>query len=154
MQISACEWGFRYLLSDFCCWLSLAHSILTGSAGRSLLPPSPIAGNAGLSAAPPTNYMTSSCIYTLKLYCRYLYTKPCMINHIWDLKQLWLQVNGHAWFHLQRLRWPVRNGEEAKNSKWKYMSPAGFEPTPRQSTTGKSQRLRPLGHEGLMVISG
>ena len=35
-----------------------------------------------------------------------------------------------------------------------YMSPAGFEPTPRQSTTGKLQRLRPLGHEGLMVISG
>ena len=69
-------------------------------------------------------------------------------------KQLWLQVNGHAWFHLQRLRWPVRNGEGAKNSKWKYMSPAGFEPTPRQSTTGKLQRLRPLGHEGLMVISG
>ena len=80
----------------------------------------------------------------LKLYCRYLYTRPCMINHIWGLKQLWLQVNGHAWFHLQRLRWPVRNGEGAKNSKWKYMSPAGFEPTPRQSTTGKLQRLRPL----------
>ena len=91
---------------------------------------------------------------SLKLYCRYLYTRPCMINHIWGLKQLWLQVNGHAWFHLQRLRWPVRNGEGAKNSKWKYMSPAGFEPTPRQSTTGKLQRLRPLGHEGLMVISG
>ena len=90
----------------------------------------------------------------LKLYCRYLYTRPCMINHIWGLKQLWLQVNGHAWFHLQRLRWPVRNGEGAKNSKWKYMSPAGFEPTPRQSKTGKLQRLRPLGHEGLMVISG
>ena len=90
----------------------------------------------------------------LKLYCRYLYTRPCMINHIWSLKQLWLQVNGHAWFHLQRLRWPVRNGEGAKNSKWKYMSPAGFEPTPCLSTTGKLQRLRPLGHEGLMVISG
>ena len=93
-------------------------------------------------------------IHILKLYCRYLYTRPCMINHIWGLKQLWLQMNGHAWFHLQRLRWPVRNGEGAKNSKWKYMSPAGFELTPRQSTTGKLQRLRPLGHEGLMVISG
>ena len=86
--------------------------------------------------------------YVLKLYCRYLYTRPCMTNHIWGLKQLWLQVNGHAWFHLQRLCWPVRNGEGAKNSKWKYMSPAGFEPTPRQSTTGKLQRLRPLGHAG------
>ena len=91
--------------------------------------------------------------FTLKLYCRYLYTRPCMINHIWGLKQLWLQVNWHAWFHLHWLRWPVRNGEGAKNSKWKCMSPAGFEPTPRQSTTGKSERLRPLGHEGLMVIS-
>ena len=37
---------------------------------------------------------------SLKLYCKYLYTRPCMINHIWGLKQLWLQVNGHAWFHL------------------------------------------------------
>ena len=27
-------------------------------------------------------------------------------------------------------------------------------PRPRQSTTGMLQRLRPLGHEGLMVISG
>ena len=90
----------------------------------------------------------------LKLYCRYLYTRPCMINHIWGLKQLWLQVNWHAWFHFHWLRWPVRNGEGAKNSKWKYMSPAGFAPTPRHSTTGKSERLRPLGHEGLMVISG
>ena len=87
-------------------------------------------------------------ISDLKLYCSYLYTRPCMINHIWGLKQLWLQVNGHAWFHLQRLRWPVRNGKGAKNSKWKYMSPVGFEPTPRQSTTGKLQRLRLLGHAG------
>ena len=92
-------------------------------------------------------------IFTLKLYCRYLYTRPCMINHIWGLKQLWLQVNGHAWFHLQRLRWPVRNGEGAKNSKWKYMSPAGFEPTPRQSTTGKLQRLRyQVEHYSLTVF--
>ena len=32
----------------------------------------------------------------LKLYCRYEYTKPCMINRFWGLKQLRLQVNGHA----------------------------------------------------------
>ena len=57
--------------------------------------------------------------FDLKLYCRYEYTKPYMINRIWGLKQLWLQVNGLAWFHLQRLRWPVRNGEGSKNSKWK-----------------------------------
>ena len=45
-----------------------------------------------------------------------------MINRTWSLKQLLLQVNGHAWFHLHGLRWPVRNGEGAKNSKWKYVS--------------------------------
>ena len=84
----------------------------------------------------------------LKLYCRYLYTRPYLINRIWSLKQLWLQLNGHAWFHLHGLRWPVRNGEGAKNSKWKYMFPAGFEPAPRQPMTGKSERLRPLGHAG------
>ena len=60
------------------------------------------------------NCLLGCSIVDLKLYCRYLYTRPCMINHIWGLKQLWLQVNGHAWFHLQRLRWPVRNGRERK----------------------------------------
>ena len=29
-------------------------------------------------------------------------------------------------------------GRERKKSKWKYVFPAGFELTPRQSTTGKS----------------
>ena len=68
----------------------------------------------------------------LKLYCGFLYTRHC----IWGLKQLWLQVNGHAWFHLHGIHLPVRNGVEgAKNSKWKYMSPAGFEPTPGHDTT-------------------
>ena len=75
---------------------------------------------------------------TLKLYCGLRYTKLCMINRIWVLKQLWLQDNDHAWFHLQRFRWPVRNGEGAKNPKWKYLSPGDFELTSRQSTTGKS----------------
>ena len=95
-----------------------------------------------------TSALTQCNIMLLKLYCRYLYTRPYMINRIWSLKQLWLQVNGHAWFHLHGLRWPVRNGEGAKNSKWKYMFPVGFELTPRQSMTGKSQRLRPLGYAG------
>ena len=71
----------------------------------------------------------------LKLYCGYLYTRPCMINRIWGLKQLWLQVNGHAWFHLHGIHLPVRNDAEGvKNSKWKYSSPAGFEHTPRHDT--------------------
>ena len=32
----------------------------------------------------------------LKLYCGYKYTQPSMINRIWGLKQLLLQVNGQA----------------------------------------------------------
>ena len=79
-----------------------------------------------------------------------------MINRIWGLKQLWLQVNGRAWFHLHGIHLPVRNGVEgAKNSKWKYMSPAGFEPTPRHDTTTNvvEQRFRPLGYDTLMKIT-
>ena len=75
--------------------------------------------------------------FVLKLYCGYKYRRPYMINRIWCLKQLWLHVKSHAWFHLHGHRWAVRNGEGAENSKWKYMSPAGFEPTPRHSTTGE-----------------
>ena len=44
----------------------------------------------------------------LKLYCGYKYTRHCMINRIWGLKQLWLQVNGHAWSHLHGIHWAVR----------------------------------------------
>ena len=55
-------------------------------------------------------YVTKWAVPTLKLYCRYEYTKPCMINRIWGLKQLWLHVNGHAWFHSKRLRWPFQKG--------------------------------------------
>ena len=107
----------------------------------------------------PVNHLKNVSVYTYTPYPRnfptvYANRYGHVKLQIDCLKQLWLQVNGHAWFHLQRLRWPVRNGEGAKNSKWKYMSPAGFEPTPCQSTTGKLQRLRLLGHEGLMVTSG
>ena len=59
-----------------------------------------------------------------------MYTTLCTINRIWGLKQQSLQVNCHAWFHLHWLRWAVRKGKGAKNSKWKYMSPVKFEPTP------------------------
>ena len=83
-----------------------------------------------------------------KLYCEYKYKRPCMINRILGLKQPLLQVNGHAWFLLHRLRWTVRNGKGATNSKLKYMSsPAGFEPTlrrPRQV----NYRSRSLEHAG------
>ena len=39
-----------------------------------------------------------------------------------------------------------RGGSE--KFKMKIYVPAGFEPAPRQSMTGKSERLRPLGHAG------
>ena len=39
-----------------------------------------------------------------------------MTNRIWGIKQLWLQVNGHAWFHLHGICWPVRNGEGANKA--------------------------------------
>ena len=41
-------------------------------------------------------------------------------------------------------------GEGANNSKWKYMAPAGFEPTPSQCTKGKSapSTARPRGPDG------
>ena len=74
-----------------------------------------------------------------------------MINRLKGIQQLWLQVNDHAWFHLYGLRWPVRNGEGAKNLKWKYMSLAGFEPTPRCSTNQCFRSL--LVHDALMMIS-
>ena len=43
-----------------------------------------------------------------------------------------------------------RIGEGAKNSQWKYMSLAGFEPSPRQSTTGMSapETAQPRGFDG------
>ena len=78
---------------------------------------------------------------TLKLYCGYKYTRPCMMNRIWGLKQLWQQVNGHASFNLHGQRWDDQNGEGARNSKWKYMFPAGFQPKPLHSTTGISALL-------------
>ena len=83
----------------------------------------------------------------LKLYCTYGYTRPYMINRIWILKQLWLQVNGHAWFHLHWLRWPVRNGEGAKIQNENICFQRDSNPhyaSPRQ----ESQYLRPLGHSG------
>ena len=45
-----------------------------------------------------------------------------------------------------------RGGSE--EFKMKIYVSSGIRTHTRQSTTGKLQRLRPLGHEGLMVISG
>ena len=51
---------------------------------------------------------------------------------------------------------PLTCSERGGSEKFKmkiYVS-SGIRTHTRQSTTGKLQRLRPLGHEGLMVISG
>ena len=72
-------------------------------------------------------WQTTNHVLRLKLYCGYKCTRPYMINYcIWDLKQLWLQVNGHDWFHLHRLRWPVRNGGRSEKFKMKIYVPSGI----------------------------
>ena len=62
-----------------------------------------------------------------------------------------VQVNGDAWFHLHGIHWSVWNRLGLKNSKWKYMSQAGFEPTPCHAMTSEIA-YRPLGHDALMII--
>ena len=43
-----------------------------------------------------------------------------MVNRIWGLKQLWLQVNGHAWFRLISFAWdPLSYSEQAGIEKFK-----------------------------------
>ena len=69
--------------------------------------------------------------------------RPCMINRIWSLKQHCLQVTNHAWFHLHGLRRAAGNGQQAKNSKWEYISPMGIEPACPRFPTGY---LSPLGN--------
>ena len=59
---------------------------------------------------------------SLKLYCGYKYTKHCMINCIWSLKQRYLQLNGHAWFHLQGLCRPVRKANKRFYVSWRVSS--------------------------------
>ena len=75
-----------------------------------------------------------------------------MINRIWDLKQLWLQVNGHAWFHLHGIHLPVRKGAKgAKNSNENICLQR--DSNPRLGTTRLvEQRFRPLGYDTLMKI--
>ena len=85
--------------------------------------------------------------YVVKAILRLFIYTSCMINCIFGLKQLWLQVNGHAWFYLHEIHWAVRNRLGLKNSKWKYMSLAGFELT-HSAPRPVIQRLRPLGHAG------
>ena len=85
---------------------------------------------------------------TLKLYCRHEYTRPYMINRI-CLKQLWLQVNGHAWFHLHCIGSDdlFGTGMERKIQNENVCFQWDSNPhhgSPRQ----ESQRLRPLGHAG------
>ena len=79
------------------------------------------------------------CMVYLKLYCGYKYTRPYMINRIWSLKQLWLQVNGHAWFHLHGLRWPFGTGGSEKFKMEIYVSSGiGTNTTPVHDRTVSS----------------
>ena len=68
-------------------------------------------------------------------------------------KTIMTQLNDHDCFYLHGLCWAVLNGEGAKNSKSKLMSPAGFE-TPHNNSRYANQRHRPLCHDGLTVICG
>ena len=89
----------------------------------------------------------------LKLYCGYEYTKPCMINRIWGLKQLWLQVNGHLLDFICNGSVDLfGTGRERNIQNENICIQWDLNPhhaSPRQ----ESQRLRPLGHEDLMVIN-
>ena len=49
----------------------------------------------------------------------------------------------HAWFNLYELSRAVRNEKWAKNSKWKYMHPTGFDPATFHTGRKLTQRLRP-----------
>ena len=71
-----------------------------------------------------------------------------MINRIWSLKQLWLQVNGHAWFHLHGSAKLFGTGRERKIQMKNICLQRDSNPrhaTPQQV----NQRFRPLGHEAL-----
>ena len=71
----------------------------------------------------------------VKLYCTHVNYR----NLLWYFIFLYapITLDGyHAWFHLYGLREAVRNGKQAKNSNWKYVSPAGFEPETYASQAG------------------
>ena len=75
-----------------------------------------------------------------------------MINHILGLKQLWLQVNGHAWFHLHGIHLPVRNGAEERKIQDENIC-LQRDSNQRLATTWlEEQRFRPLGYDTLMKI--
>ena len=80
-------------------------------------------------------------ITRLKLYCGYKYTRPFMINRVWGLKQLWLQVNGYAWLYLLGLCRPVWKGNKRKIQNENYMSPPRIEPANLCILTGHLDRL-------------
>ena len=80
------------------------------------------------------------------------YTRPCITNRIWGLKQLWLQMIGHAWFHLHGHCWAVRKGEGAKTQNENIClqrDSNSRHANPRQV----NQRFRVLGQDAVMRIS-
>ena len=98
------------------------------------------------------------CVYFfrfLKLYCRYEYTKPCKINCILGLKTT---MNSGEWTCLISFATaPLNCSERGGSEKFKmkiYVSSGIRTHTHHASPRQESQLLRPLSHEGLMVISG
>ena len=57
--------------------------------------------------------------YTLKLYCGYKNTRPCMINRIWVLKTTMTTCELFCLMPFAWLRWAVRNGGGSEKFKMK-----------------------------------
>ena len=90
---------------------------------------------------------------SLKLYCGYLYTRPCMINRILGLKQLWLQVNGRAWFHLHGSTYLFGTAQRERKIQNENIC-LQRDSNPRLATTWLvEQRFRPLGYDTLMKLT-
>ena len=64
-----------------------------------------------------------------------------MINRALGLTRLWLQVNGHAWFHLQGLRRPVRKKNYRKIQMKTHVIMLGIEPATIWFLAGHLDRL-------------
>ena len=70
----------------------------------------------------------------LILYYSYKYARHCVINRIWGLKQLSLQMNGHAWFHFHGSVELFRTGRQRQIQNENIC----LETMPRHFATGKS----------------
>ena len=92
-----CCWPFKQWHGPHCvvarCWKQDSEFHETGACNTNCLNDG-IYTNGGCECS--LGFQGSCCesFSKLKLYYGYKYTRPCMINRIWGLKQQWLQVNG------------------------------------------------------------